>query len=319
MRKIAKLVIVLLLLSMGGQAAADTGLEVIVSHLNLSLTAEGNLHVTEQYLIENPGDAFSGTEKPVSFSLPPDAFNVHYGGGVDEATARVEEGLLFLEQEFPAGEINLNFHYLLPGIEGTPHFFLEKTFDYATPSFFVMAPAGQLRVASEQLEDQGIMAMGESQLHIYAGAFEQGDVLSMMVLPDEMVPGATDPNNSGVVSVDSAPAFHNPGHIRLWEQSPFSGIDAHLFLVIVIGVPVGVLIWYLLKRRKGQQSKTDLEREEEVFQRFMIREKFLKEKLVELEQQYSEGNVSEEDYKQQLELYKKKLLEVRMKLKQFTE
>ncbi|NLL19062.1 MAG: hypothetical protein GX262_08545 [Clostridia bacterium] len=319
MRKIAKIagILVLLLWVIGGQAAASE-LEVKVNHLNLSLTAEGNLHVTEQYLLENPGEAFTGAGSVVSFPLPPDAFDVHYGAGVDEATARVEEGRLFLEQEFPSGEITLNFHYLIPGIEGSPHFFLEREFSYTTPNFFVMAPAGQLRVTGDQLEDQGVMAMGESQLHIYAGAFEQGDALSMMVLPDNMVPG-TSGNNSGVVSVETGPAFHDPGHIRLWEQSPFSGIDAHLFMIIVVGVPIGVLIWYLLKRRRGRQSKTDLEREEEVFQRYLVREKYLKQKLVELEQQHSEGTVSDEDYEQQLAVYKKKLLEVRLKLKQFTE
>ncbi|NLL19943.1 MAG: hypothetical protein GX262_13160, partial [Clostridia bacterium] len=319
MRKIVKIAGILMLLwFIGGQAAASE-LEVKVNHLNLSLTPEGNLHVTEQYLLENPGEAFSGSDSMVSFPLPLDAFDVHYGAGVNEANARVEEGLLFLDQEFPSGEITLNFHYLIAGVEGAPHFFLEREFSYATPNFFVMAPAGQLRVTGEQLEDQGIMAMGENQLHIYAGAFDQSDVLSIMVLPDTMVPGTSGfDNNSGVVSVETAPAFHDPGHIRMWEQSPFSGIDAHLFMVIVVGVPIGVLIWYLLKRRRGQQSKTDLEREEEVFQRYLVREKYLKQKLVELEQQYSEGTVSGEDYEQQLAVYKKKLLEVRLKLKQFT-
>lgn len=310
-------VLVLLLWFLGGQAAASE-LEVKVNHLNLSLTAEGHLHVTEQYLLENPGEAFSGAEHPVSFPLPPDAFNVHYGGGIDESAARVAEGQLFLEQEFPSGEITLNFHYLISGAEGAPHYFLDREFGYDTSNFFVMVPAGQLRVMSENLEDQGVMAMGENQLHIYAGAFEQGDALSMMVLPGTGTTGA--PGGApGTVSVESAPAFHDPGHIRMWEQSPFSGIDAHLFMVIVIGVPVGLLVWYLVKRRQGQKAKTDLEREEEVFQRLLIREKYLKQKLVELEQQYSEGTVSDEDYEQQLEVYKKKLLEVRMKLKQFTE
>lgn len=317
MRRIAKVISILAVLLWCITAPAAAGeLEVKVNHLNLSVTPEGNLHVTEQYLLENPGEAFTA-DGTVSFPLPLDAFDVHYGEGVAEDTARVEEGRLFLDQEFPAGDITLNFHYLLPGMEGTPHFFLEREFLYDTPNFFVMTPAGQLRVSGEQLVDQGVMAMGDSQLHIYAGAFAPGETLSIMVLPDNLSPGSGD--TPGIVGVETAPAFHNPGHIRMWEQSPFSGIDAHLFMIIVVGVPIGVLIWYLLKRRQGKQAKTDAEREEEVFQRYLVREKYLKQKLVELEQQHADGTVSDEDYEQQLELYKKKLIEVRLQLKQFTE
>lgn len=304
-------VAVLWLLSGTGVSAAEV--KVGVNHLSLSITADGNLHVTEQYMLQ------ISDEDPVNslaFPLPLNAIDIHYGSGIDEANVEVEEGRLILNQEIPSGEATFNFHYLIEPMEGAPHFFLEREFFYDTPTFFVMVPAGQLMVAGEQLEDQGVADMGETSWSIYAGAFSEGDILSFTVLPDVM--GGERP--PGTIERESAPAFHDPGHIRMWEQSPFSGIDAHLFMILVIGVPVGILVWYLLKRRQeGLQRKTDLEREEEVFQRYLVREKFLKEKILELEKKRAEGSIDEEDYAQQMELYKKKLLEVRVKLKQFTE
>lgn len=308
---IGLLAAILWLLSGTGVGAAE--INVGVNHISLSLTAEGNLHVTEQYMLQ------ISDEDPVAslaFPLPVNAVDVHYGSGIDEEKVKVEEGRLILNQEILSGEATFNFHYLIEPMEGAPHFFLEREFFYDTPTFFVMVPAGELRIAGEQLEDQGVAAMGETSWGIYAGAFSEGDTLSLTVLPD-MMGGDRPP---GTIERENVPPFHSQGHIQRWEQSPFSGIDAHLFMILVIGVPVGILVWYLLKRRKeGLQKKTDLEKEEEVFQRYLVRERFLKEKLLELEKKRAEGTVDEEDYAQQLELYKKKLLEVRVKLKQFTE
>lgn len=309
-RIIGLLAAILWLLPGNGVSAAEV--KVGVNHLSLSITAEGNLHVTEQYMLQIPED---DSIDSLAFPLPLTAIDVHYGSGIDEEKVQVEEGRLVLNQEIPSGEATFNFHYLIEPLEGAPHFFLEREFFYDTPTFFVMVPAGQLRVAGEQLEDQGVAAMGETSWGIYAGAFNEGDTLSFTVLPDMM--GEERP--PGTIERENAPPFHSQGHIQRWEQSPFSGIDAHLFMILVIGVPVGILVWYLLKRRKEGKQKTELEKEEEVFQRYLVREKFLKEKLLELEKKKAEGSIDEEDYAQQLELYKKKLLEVRVKLKQFTE
>ncbi|HHW06065.1 MAG TPA: hypothetical protein GXX34_00810 [Clostridia bacterium] len=297
---------------LSGAAVSGAEVQVEVNHLTLSLTQAGDLLVRERYMLEAAG------EGSLVLPLPANAVDVQPGEGMEETQVEVEEGKLILHLETAAGGggQSVNFDYYIETAGGIPHFFWERDFFYDTPTFFVMVPAGQLRIVSDQLENQGVMPMGETSLVIYAGAFSAGDTLKMTVVPDTM--GGE--NVPGTVERESVPPFHPAGHVQRWEESAFSGIEPHLFMVVVIGVPVGLLVWYLVKRRKeAVRAKTEAEREEEVFQRYLVREKFLKEKLLELEKKKAEGTIDDEDYAQQLELYKKKLLEVKAKLKQFTE
>lgn len=298
------------LLFITGVSAAEVQVEV--NHLTLGLTQEGDLLVRERYMLEVTG------EGDLAFPLPPDAVEVQVGEGLEGIRAEVQEGKLVLHLDQGGGEepLSVNFDYFVETEAGIPHFFLEREFFYDTPTFFVLVPAGQLRIVSDQLQNQGVMPMGETSLMIYAGSFAAGDTLKMTVVPDTLG-GETVP---GTVERESTPPFHPEGHVQRWEESALRGIEPHLFLAVVIGVPVGLLVWYLVKRRRASEgAKTDAEREEEVFQRYLVREKFLKEKLLELEKKKAEGAIDEADYTQQLELYKKKLLEVKAKLKQFTE
>lgn len=307
------LVILFLGLMLGPVGAAE--LEVQVNHLNLSLTAEGELHVTEQYLLLNPGEAFFQKDL-LSFFLPAEAKDIHFDSSVDESQIEITEDQVIFQQEIPEGETTLSYHYLLPPQGDGLDFFWEREFSFDTPSFFVMSGAGELQVASEYLEDQGIVAMGERALHIYGGSFQQGESLGLKIFPDLNPAPATGP---GIIDRTTAPKFHHPGHIRLWEQSPFGGIDAHLFIALVIGLPIAGLGVYFWKRRQEKTGTSLLEQEEEVFQRYLIRERFLLKKLQELEEEKAAGKLDEEDYQTHLDLYKKRLLEVRIKLKDFIE
>lgn len=314
MKSISKIVAIgaaFLWLLLGTEVSAAE-VQVKVNHLTISPTQEGGLLVRERYLLEVTG------EGSLELPLPPNAVGVQAGEGIEGAQVELADGKLIVrpEQTGDGGELSINFDYFIETMGGIPHFFLARDFFYDTPQFFVMVPAGQLRVVSDQLQFQGIMPMGETSLMIYAGAFRAGDTLKMTVVPHGLG-GETGP---GTVERDSVPPFHPAGHVQRWKQSAFSGIEPHLFLVVVIGVPLGLLVWYLVKRRKDAEgAKTEAEREEEVFQRYLVREKFLKDKLLELEKKKAEGAINDEDYAQQLDLYKKKLLEVKVKLKQFTE
>ncbi len=296
-----------------GQAVYASQPEILLNHLLIELVEEGRLSITEQYRVLNPGeDTIDKGE--LSFFLPQGAKNFTFGPGIDEATTIISNGTIIFTQEFSQGETTLVFHYFLDSFV-EDHFLLEREFTYNVQTFFIIVPAGILQVSGDGLHDQGITSMGGRQLHVYGGSFSRGDNLSLVIHPDDgsfqMDMGE---QSKGFVDRNIAPPLHSKAHVDGWNASPLKNIEPHLFMLIVVGLPLGFLGRHLF--RKGQLSEQNniSQVKKSDSNELIIKENILKGKLIKLEQDFAQGMIPQSEYEAKLTLYKKKLIEVRLQI-----
>lgn len=119
----------------------------------------------------------------------------------------------------------------------------------------------------------------------------------------------------------SAPVFHNPGHLRMWYQSPLRGFEPHLLMGVLAVILIGGIGYYSYFRWKSklQEDQRLSDKEEQAFLQLIAKRKAIMDKIVELEEGYSAGQISDDDYHNKIEAYKHHLLQVKLNLKKYTE
>ncbi|MHC0035961.1 hypothetical protein [Pseudoneobacillus sp. C159] len=148
--------------------------------------------------------------------------------------------------------------------------------------------------------------------------------------PDEIQPSVdneatnegTGTTNSAVGNIThQAPVFHNPGHIRMWYQSPLSGFEPHVLMGVLVAILIGGISYYSYFRWKNKLAEDQRlsDKEEQAFLQLIAKRKAIMDKIVELEENYSGGQVSDHDYQTKLEAYKYHLLQVKLNLQKYTE
>jgi hypothetical protein len=119
----------------------------------------------------------------------------------------------------------------------------------------------------------------------------------------------------------SAPVFHNPGHLRMWYQSPLSGFEPHILMIVLGVIVIGGTGYYSYFRWKSKQIEDQRlsDKEEQAFLQLIAKRKAIMDKIVELEENYSVGLISDDDYQKKLDAYKHHLLQVKLNLQKYTE
>ncbi|MHB1125821.1 MAG: hypothetical protein ACYC2T_02535 [Bacillota bacterium] len=293
---------------------ADGSIQVDMHHLLITPLESGELAVRDSIIFRNTGSEPITGNETFKISLPEGYAGLEYGEGIDNPEQVVVSGQeLVLNQEIPPGENAIVVSYKLP--QGSAHYLINQKFNYPTSAFYVLVPPQGVNVAAENIADGGVIDINGYNYHIYAlENIKPGDMTQLAV----SLGGAASENGSGVTR-QATPEFHNAGHIRFWAQSPFAGIDAHLFLGIFVAVPLAFGIYALYRRRRQPEDsggKTDVE--EQLFHKLMARQKILMEKIKELEGQMERQELDPETYQKLREAYKNKLVQVKVKLRQLS-
>jgi hypothetical protein len=119
----------------------------------------------------------------------------------------------------------------------------------------------------------------------------------------------------------SAPVFHNPGHIRMWYQSPLSGFEPHVLMIVLAVILLGGTGYYSYFRWKSKllEDQRLSDKEEQAFLQLINKRKAIMDKIEELEENYSSGQISDDDYHKKIEAFKYHLLQVKLNLQKYTE
>lgn len=118
----------------------------------------------------------------------------------------------------------------------------------------------------------------------------------------------------------SAPAFHNPGHIRLWYESPLRSFDPHLFTAIVLFIIIAGIVYFFYFRRKEALNEGIIDdKDDELFRELVAKKNILLNKIVELEEDYEAGKMNGEEFQEKITAYKKYLYKVKQDLNKFLE
>ncbi|GAX91377.1 hypothetical protein [Effusibacillus lacus] len=301
-----------------GHAAANTAagkeapLEIEMEHLILSVSGT-EVSVLDILNVRNPSDKAVKVGQPARSGNPAaDEFRYDLPKGAKDLKA-MEESV----KEIPAkGETTVAYAYKIP--ESGGHFVLSFNRPYPVKNLNVMVPEGQskLVVQNQQMQDNGPMSFQGRNYHVYSAAsIQPGLQLDMILLPT-----AENTSRQGEKAgqvTRTAPAFHNPGHIRMWYQSPLREFNPHILLIVFGSILAFAVGYYGYRKWKFASNNGWLEAEEEIFQQLYLKQKVLLNKLVELEDSYDRAELSDEDYQLRKKAYKSQLVEVKRKLLEF--
>lgn len=301
---------------------SDAKIKIEVQHA--LLTREGdNALVREVIKFVNEGDAVyvgkgEGEQKEVlRVSLPKKYTNLKIIG-VPENKTVIRDGELITSTPLSPGSLQLTLNYAIPMSEYN-EFVLDKTIFYLTEVLYILSPEGDLNVKGEGIQSSGIQEIdGERYQVFYSELKRPGEGFQLTAKP-----GTAENNRVAQGYSNSSTGFHSASHISRWMSSPLRGTNPHVWamflilLVVAIITAVGMLINE--KRKKQEQLEAD-EKLSTLYDRLVIKEKRLFDKIKELDQQLAEGQIADEEgYKGLREQYKKMLVEVKLKIREMEE
>jgi Cdc6-like AAA superfamily ATPase len=72
-------------------------------------------------------------------------------------------------------------------------------------------------------------------------------------------------------------------------------------------------------KARAEEKRLGADKAESAFKNLMAKQKAIMDKILELEENFGDGNMTEEDYQAKLAAYKQHLVQVKMNLRQFVE
>ena len=318
----------LLLVPINGLVATDSPISIDMHYVVVSPAEDGSTNMMNMVSYTNTssqeykGDGKS--EAVLKITLPQGAKDLNF---LDSsiATKQTEAGFI-TTNPIPANQsVTLPYSYRMPkGQE------INLTFDYAVQTVQVLVPEGRGSVEFKGAEavSQGVFQFDNQNYYGYSVEGLKANQAITLVYNKDKQPPADSANKSTAANTNSntnvtktAPQFHNPGHIRMWEQSPLHSFNPHIFLIIMLAVIIAGLSYYAYFRRKAklEEERLGADKEEKAFKLLMAKQKAIMDKIIELEENFGDGHLTEDDYQAKLGAYKQHLLQVKLNLRKFVE
>lgn len=159
------------------------------------------------------------------------------------------------------------------------------------------------------------------------GAYTFGDKLYIHYKTEQVQPGKLFkpeiiPYSGNLGTIYSriskkSPEFHSAGHIRLWEQTPFSGMNPHLFLIVILLLVSGAA--FLVIRRNVLMCKDPQEserRDDLLFEGLYSKKQAVLKKILNLENDYQKKIISADHYQAARSNLKIELIKIKLKINQ---
>ena len=318
----------MLLIPTTSLAASNTEISIDTYYLVVSPTDDGSTNMMIMANYTNPSSAdYKGdgsSEAVLKVTLPTGATGFKF---LDSTipTKTTDFGFITTQPIKGNGTEVLPFSYQMPKGKN-----IDLKFDYSVQQMQVLVPQGMGSVAFQGVDaaDQGTFQFdGQNYVGYNISGIKTGQSFSMTYdknkQPANTSSQSTTKSTSGSSSTvtKSAPAFHNPGHIRMWEESALHNFNPHIFLIVLIAIILAGIFAFIYFRRKAklEEARIGADKEEQAFKLLMSKQKAILEKIIELEETYGDGKLSEEDFNKKLAAYKEHLVQVKMSLRQFVE
>lgn len=326
-KKIILSFLVLMLLSpFSAGAETNSKISVDMEYIILSPDENGSTVITDMTYYKNmTTEDYAGDEQSEG------VLNVTIPEGATELTIldekiqykQTETGFITTDPIPASGSTFLPYSYKVK--QGQD---IGVTFNYPVSLYQVLIPEGlgSIEGKDAELTNQGLMDIdGKSYWSWAVQNIQQNQTVTFSYDKDKQPSGegnkssATANENVGNVT-KTAPDFHNPGHIRMWEQSMLKGFNPHIVMIVlgaILIAGIGYFTYFRLKGRKQDILESD--KEEKAFKLLMSKQKAILDKILELEDSYEKGQISEDDYHARLGAYKQHLVQVKVSLSQFVE
>jgi hypothetical protein len=319
----------LLLIPINGMAAAETAISVDMHYLVVSPAEDGSTNMMNMVNYTNTtAEEFKGdgtSEAVLNVTIPTGAIGFTF---LDNKIAQeqVDSGFITTDP-IPANQtVVLPYSYRIAKGEE-----INLSFDYPVQMMQILVPEGMGSIEFKNVTatNQGLFKMDDQNYQGYSVEGIQAKQTFTMIYDKDKQPaqsttqGSSEQGTSetsGTVT-KTAPAFHNPGHLRMWSQSPLRTWDPHVFLIVMGAIIIAALSYFTYFRMKAraEEKRLGADKEESAFKNLMAKQKAIMDKILELEENFGDGNMTEEDYLAKLAAYKQHLVQVKMNLRQFVE
>ncbi|NMD71801.1 hypothetical protein HHO41_16000 [Bacillus sp. DNRA2] len=312
-------------------------LGVEMQYIVVSPTQDGSTQIMDMVSYKNlTNEEYKGdgkSEGVISVTLPEGAQNLKM---LEESIKYKETDNGFVTTEpIPADKsITVPFTYSVPKGQD-----IAITFNLPVPMYQVLVPEGMGSVEFKDVDaqSQGFLSIDEKNYFTYTVQNIQANQTITLAYNKDVQPpsegtntdgtqsetkDATDSTKNGSVGnvTKTAPDFHNPGHLRMWEQSALKGFDPHILMIVlgtILIAGIGYFSYFKFKNRASSKAIDD--KDEQAFKLLMAKQKTILDKILELEETLEKGQISESDYQAKLEAYKQHLVQVKLSLNQFVE
>ncbi|MEH7009868.1 hypothetical protein V7087_03485 [Neobacillus niacini] len=319
----------LLFIPINGMAAAESAISVDMHYLVVSPAEDGSSNMMNMVNFTNTtAEEYKGDgkgEAVLNVTIPTGATGFTF---LDNKIAQKQVDTGFITTDpIPANQtVVLPYSYRVAKGEE-----INLSFDYPVQMMQILVPEGMGSIEFKNVTatNQGLFKMDDQNYQGYSVESIQAKQSFTMVYDKDKQPSPSDAQGStekGASETNgnvtkTAPAFHNPGHLRMWAQSPLRSWDPHVFLIVMGAIIIAALSYFAYFRMKAiaEEKRLGADKEESAFKNLMAKQKAIMDKILELEENFGDGNMSEEDYQAKLAAYKQHLVQVKMNLRQFIE
>jgi hypothetical protein len=317
----------MLLIPFHGLAATDSKVTVDMHYIVVSPAEDGSTNMmnmvnyTNSSSEEYRGDGKS--EAVLTVTLPDGAKDLNF---LDNTIAfkQVDKGFI-TTTPVPANQTQvLPYSYRMP--KGKD---INLSVDYPVQMLQILVPEGRgsIEVKGAVATSQGLFDFDDQKYFGYSIESIQANQPFTIVYKKDVQPPADGTkqdqaaSNSNSSVTHQAPAFHNPGHLRMWAQSPLHRFNPHIFLIIIGAIILAGISYYAYFRRKArlEEERLGADREEKAFKQLMAKQKAILDKIIELEENFGDGELSEKEYHDKLAAYKQHLVQVKLSLRNYVE
>lgn len=332
MRKFLLIFLCLLMIpALRTQAFSDAGLKAEMHYIVISPGENGKAILKHMASYQNSADqeykGKANSEGVLSIVLPNGASNLQVND--DGLGIKTTESGFYTTKTIPAKEsMTIAYSYEMPADK---EFAIEMDYDMEVMQVLVPEGAGSVEIAGAASSNQGLMEFDGQNFWLYnVQGLKAGQPVNVLYNKDKQPSGATgaapegnqpeakENNQLGKVTKTS-PDFHNPGHVRIWNQSALGAFNPHILMIVLGAILIAGISYYSYFRWKNrlEAEKLGADKEEKAFRQLLMRQNVIMEKIVGLEEAYSKGDMPEEEYQQKLAAFKQHLIEVKIKLRQF--
>jgi hypothetical protein len=319
----------LLLIPLNGMAAAESAISVDMHYLVVSPTEDGSTNMmnmvnytnttSEEYKGDGTGDAV------LNVTIPTGAIGFTF---LDNKIAQKQIDTGFITTEpMPANQpLVLPYSYRMAKGEE-----INLSFDYPVQMMQILVPEGMGSIEFKNVTatNQGQFKMDDQNYQGYSVEGIEAKQSFTMIYDKDKQPSSIEAqasteqesSESSTNVTKTAPAFHNPGHLRMWSQSPLRSWDPHIFLIVMAAIIIAAISYfgYFRMKARAEEKRLGADKDEKAFKLLMAKQKAIMDKILELEENLGDGTMSEEDYNAKLAAYKQHLVQVKMNLRQFVE
>ncbi|MBM7651584.1 hypothetical protein [Neobacillus cucumis] len=322
-----------MLIPFHGLAATGSNISIDMHYLVVSPAEDGSTNLMNMVNYSNSsskeykGDGKS--EAVLKVTLPDHARDLNF---LDSKIAfkQVDKGFI-TTTSVPANQTTvLPYSYRIPkGKE------IKLTMDYPVGIMQILVPEGMgsVEVTGAEATSQGTFQFDDQNYYGYSiEGLKENQTFTLIYKKDVQPPSdrssssskqsssTTDNGNTSNVT-HTAPAFHNPGHIRMWEESPLHSLNPHIFLIIVGVIIIAGISSFIYFKRKArlEEERLSADKEEKAFKQLIAKQKAIMDKIIELEESFNAGKLPEDEYQAKLAAYKQHLIQVKLSLRSFIE